>query len=256
MTTARATQPLVALINSSSTVTDPEVKAAAAALNVQVNRDFTKAWGVDCVVQAIPKGKKPPAGSWWLVLLDNSDVADALGYHDLTNENLPLGKVFVETSRSVGDAWSVTASHELLEMLADPYLWDTVGPYSGGKLYAKEVCDPCEAQEYDIDGVKVSDFVYPAYFGTGPGTKLNHMAQNGGQAITKPLTLLPGGYLSYWTPTGGWKQLYARLGDDGDATTALKARPPVGSRRERRAMLVVDEDLNDNWITSSADGTR
>lgn len=251
MTTARATQPLVALINQSSALTDADVRAAAAALNVQVNRDFTKAWGIDCMVQAITKGKKPPGGAWWLVLLDNSDVADALGYHDLTNENLPLGKVFVETSRAAGDSWSVTASHELLEMLADPYLWDTVGPYTGGKLYAKEVCDPCEAQEYDIDGVPVSDFVYPAYFGTGPGTKLNHLG-----GLDTPLTLLPGGYLSYWTPTGGWKQMYARRGDEGDATTALKARASVGSRRERRAMLVVDEATGeDNWITSRADGT-
>ena len=29
-----------------------------------------------------------PAGSWWVVFLDNSDQAGALAYHDLTNEGL------------------------------------------------------------------------------------------------------------------------------------------------------------------------
>jgi hypothetical protein len=38
----------------------------------------------------------PAPDSWWLVFLDNSDQAGALAYHDLTNEGLPLSKVFVK----------------------------------------------------------------------------------------------------------------------------------------------------------------
>jgi hypothetical protein len=37
----------------------------------------------------------PAPDGWWLVFLDNSDQAGALAYHDLTNEGLPLSKVFV-----------------------------------------------------------------------------------------------------------------------------------------------------------------
>jgi len=45
----------------------------------------------------IPKNQMPAAGSWWLVFLDNSDQAGALAYHDLTNDGLPISKVFVKT---------------------------------------------------------------------------------------------------------------------------------------------------------------
>jgi hypothetical protein len=42
-----------------------------------------------------------------------------VGYHDLTNEGLPLGKVFAGSDMVNGYNWTVTASHELLEMLID-----------------------------------------------------------------------------------------------------------------------------------------
>ena len=38
----------------------------------------------------VPKGTQPSNGSWWLVLLNHSDQANALGYHDLATEGLPL----------------------------------------------------------------------------------------------------------------------------------------------------------------------
>jgi len=56
-------------------------------------------------------------------------------------------------------------SHELLEMLADPWInWCATG--NDSKIYALEVCDAVEADDlgYDIDGVRVSDFVTPAWF--------------------------------------------------------------------------------------------
>ena len=80
-----------------------------------------------------------------------------------------MGKVFAGTDLKYGYTWSVTASHELLEMLADPNINLTVLVQSSdtaGKLYAYEVCDTCEADEngYEIDGVLLSDFVFPSWF--------------------------------------------------------------------------------------------
>ena len=43
-----------------------------------------------------------------------SDVRD----NDVTREGLPLGKVFAKTDQQYGEKWTGTASHELLEMLA------------------------------------------------------------------------------------------------------------------------------------------
>ena len=71
--------------------------------------------------------------------LDDSDQASALGYHDMTSEGLPLGKVFGTTNLKFGTNWTVTASHELLEMLGDPSINLTVFIQSNsaaGRLYA------------------------------------------------------------------------------------------------------------------------
>lgn len=65
-------------------------------------------------------------GSWWLGIFDDSDVPGALGYHDVTNEGLPLGKVFAGTDIKYEANWTVALSHELLEMLADPEIDLTV----------------------------------------------------------------------------------------------------------------------------------
>ena len=117
----------------------------------------------------MPRNGEPAAETWWLVLLDTSDQATALGYHDLTVDGLPLGKAFVLSDEQAGLHWTVTASHELLEMLGDPdiNLWAFPHPDAqSGRLYAYETCDACQADKlgYLIDGTLVSDFLYPAWF--------------------------------------------------------------------------------------------
>ena len=54
------------------------------------------------------------------MFLDSVDVQGALGYHDLTPDGLPLSKVFVKTTLNGGQKVSVTACHELAEMLVEP----------------------------------------------------------------------------------------------------------------------------------------
>ena len=88
--------PQIAVINESSAITDAEVQRMLPAFDRQWNQDLMPVWGVDKVGFAFaPKGQAPAAGTWWLVFLDDSDQAGALAYHDLTNEGLPISKVFV-----------------------------------------------------------------------------------------------------------------------------------------------------------------
>ena len=223
----------IAVINQSTVITDEaEVQRTVAALQTQVTRDFAPAWGIEADVRVLPKKAKPAPGEWWLVLLDNSDQAGALGYHDVTPAGLPLSKVFAKTDQTYGETWSCTASHELLEMLGDPNINLTVfeESNSGGRLYAYEVCDACEDERfgYEIDVVLVSDFVYPAWFEAfrKKGTRFDHMKK-----ISKPFQLLAGGYIgTYDVRSGsGWTQITA---DEKN----FRARAPVGSRRERRSV--------------------
>jgi hypothetical protein len=87
----------IAVMNQSSVLTDAQVQAAVNPLQTQVTRDFFPIWGVDATLAFIAQGTAPPGGTWWLTVFDDSDQANALGYHDVTNEGLPIAKVFAVT---------------------------------------------------------------------------------------------------------------------------------------------------------------
>lgn len=219
--------------NESTVVTDEDVTKVVVALQSQVSDHYYPAWGLDAQLLPIPKGAQSPAtpDAWELVILDNSDQADALGYHDTGRNGQPLGKVFAKTDLDAGLQWSVTASHELLEMLADPGINLTVFREEIGQLWAYENCDACEADDlgYLIGTVLVSDFVFPSWFESfwrKGETQFDYMNK-----ITEPFELLPGGYIGYFDIANGqgWQQRFAQ-----GVRAQAKARPPVGSRRERR----------------------
>jgi hypothetical protein len=226
----------VAVINESETLKDDEVRRIIPALQKQVHRDFAPVWGVDADLDFFPSGAQPPAGWWWLAIHDDSDRAEEIGYHETTAEGLPLGKVFARTAADNKVNWTVTTSHELLEMLADPGLNLTVFFRKrgvGGTLYQHEVCDPCQADKfgYEIDRVMVSDFVYPAWFETfraRHSTKFDHKDHLKGPAPK----LLPGGFIrAFDIESGrGWRQIE----NHGRAVGARRVGAPAGSRRHRR----------------------
>src|SRR5438132_1087228 len=85
-------------------------------------------------------------GAWALAFLDRADVANALGYHDLTPDGLPLSKVFVQTTLDVKQKVSVTACHELAEMLVDPAI-NLAAAGAGNVFYAYETADAVEEVE-------------------------------------------------------------------------------------------------------------
>jgi len=238
----------ISVINASTVLKDGDVQKALPAFQKQVSRDFAPAWGLDATLTFVPKGSKPQPGSWWLVILDNSDQAGTLGYHDVTHDGLPLGKVFAGTDIKLGYKWTVTFSHELLEMLADPEINLTVfrQPNANtGVLYAYEVCDACEVDQfgYDIDGVTVTDFVYPAWFEEHrtSGTQFDHRKQ-----ITQAFQLLKGGYIGVFDVRAGigWHILTRQ-----EDAFEYQMRARVGSRRERR------RTPRDHWLSSNLTGS-
>ncbi len=234
----------ISVINESTVLADGDVVPVVAALQEQVSSDFLPVWGVDAKLSIVPKTSQPPAGSWWLVLLDDSDQANALGYHDLTSESLPIGKVFAASDLKAGTSWTVTASHELLEMLGDPNINLTVfvqNSNTAGTLYAYEVCDACEDDNlgYSINNILLSDFVYPAWFEsfrTEGSTQFDRMNK-----IHTPFGLLAGGYIGVFNVSSGsgWQQQTAEK-----HPTNLQNRGAVGTRRERRSIT------RDLWVSS------
>lgn len=225
----------IAVLNDSTVVKDADLQAVIPALQTQVHNHFAPVWGIDAELQFV--SGTPPPGAWWLVILDDADQANALGYHDVTDEALPIGKVFVRTTQEAHANWTVTASHELLEMLADPEInLAAIREEQDGAataLYSYEICDPCEADQfgYAIGNVTVSDFVYPSWFESfhiSHGTQFDYCGR-----ITAPFALLPGGYMTSMdlAHAGSWTQTNART----SAMARSSSRPAVpGTRRERR----------------------
>lgn len=229
----QTTPTQISVINASTVLTDDQVRPVVDALQQQVTSHFYPAWGADAELTFLPNNPPPPPGTWWLSILDGSDQAGALGYHDLTTDGLPIGKVFAGTDLKTGNNWTVTASHELLEMLADPNINLTVfvqSDQSTGILYAYEVCDACEADNlgYQIGNVTVSDFVFPAWFEGFRTTGSTRFDQ--GNQIKNPLELLAGGYIGVFNVNSGsgWQQQTAQKQPN------VLSRGNVGSRRERR----------------------
>lgn len=216
--------PIVAVTNASTCLTDAQVEAVLPALQRQVSNEFKAYWDLDCTLTFLNRTQSL-ASSWWqIVVTDNPDEADALGYHELTSQGTPLGKIFAKLDLDSGSSWTVTLSHELLEMLADPWInWCAVG--SDNKIYALEVCDAVEADElgYTIEGVLLSDFVTPSWFEPTGADRIDFK-----QHVSKQLQLADGGYISILDPKKGWTQITAQ-GAGGPKINA-------GSRRARRQL--------------------
>src|SRR5271170_4739472 len=133
--------PTIAVVNESTVATDADIAAMVPSLQKQISNDFSPLWDLDAKLVFVPKGDKPALLDWQMVILDDSDQAGALGYHDLTPAYKPMGKVFARADLQAGDKLSVTISHELLEILADPYVNLSVMNSENGNFYAYEVCD-------------------------------------------------------------------------------------------------------------------
>jgi hypothetical protein len=218
----------IAVINESTAITSSAVKEMLPAFNSQWNNELNDAWGVgQAQFDFFDKGVAPPAGSWWVVFLDNTTQADALAYHDLTDEGLPISLIFVKTILADNGSVSVGATHEICEMAVDPWL-NTACQDDQGTFWACEVCDPVEDEQYgyEINGVLVTDFVTPNWFaplhakGDIDYKKHAHVA----------FDVLSGGYAQKFDPQQGWVQITG-----AKAKGKKRAHAQRGSRRERRA---------------------
>lgn len=229
----------IALLNVSTIIPHDEYIKVASALQIQADRDFGPEWekSADIGILGDPTSPIEP-DACPLYIMDDADQADALGYHDITASGMPIGKVFAKTSKDDGVLWSVSASHELLELIGNPWVDSMVISPTDFRLYPREACDPVEADAdgYDIDvnegqpnttpdNVRVSNFVCQGWFGV-PKQKIDFLGQ-----LTEPFTLRPGGYYSYLNLNdlnSGWQQVFG----------ATAARSRMRPRMERRKKLL------------------
>jgi hypothetical protein len=190
----------------------------ASALQTQLSRDFGPTWGVSAVVTPFLCLEDLPPQYLPVIVTPEALPGDHHGFH-LAADGRPFALVHQ------GDGWSLSASHELMEMVLDPGGLLTVsGPSlrdayhratgqdpvgeaaggTGGGNYAQqgtvdylvEPCDPVEGASYTIDGVAVSDFVTQHYYQVTGGQPRRCSFLG---TVSNPLEIADGGYLSWRT---------------------------------------------------------
>jgi hypothetical protein len=206
----------VALVSDSPSVTFAEVSTVSAALQKQVTRDFGPVWDVQATVDGFDSLESVPVDYWPVILRDDINEPGAAGFHT-DDQGQPFSLVQIDAS------WPLTASHETLEMLADPFgnrtLAGSPPPQAPSQIqqfarvvYLVEVGDPCEIAKfgYRANGVLVSDFITPHYYDPDGATGVQYSFRGN---VKKPHEVLEGGYVSFGNPVDNhWYQIMIENG--------------------------------------------
>ena len=179
----------IACMNKATVDLGVPFERLTAALQKCYDEHFLPVWGYPVKLYNTKVAKH---SDWQFVYFDDADTAGALGYHDLTKDGQPISKIFVKTTLADNQVVSVTACHELFEMVIDPIanLWAEA---ADGTEYAYEMCDPVEEDTFLVDGIEMSNFVHPSWFEPfkhPSGTKFDHLG-----LLKKPFSMTKGGYV-------------------------------------------------------------
>jgi hypothetical protein len=223
-------QARVSIVNQTSgSLSDEDVQTVIRAINRQIATDFGPAWGKTAQLRLEGRGLTQGAGGHQadvrgeavIYLWEPVDVDGALGFYQRNHRGIPFGVVFTELSQELGESWSVTLSHEALELIADPQANTFVaGPHPSelerDVFFWFAVADPVQAETYLIDGVEVSNFVLPLYFhgdddAVGRSDFLARLYR--GRPLS-PFGVNPGGYVGFVDPLTGRAETFSLRGDE------------------------------------------
>lgn len=227
----------LALVSLTSEISTRSFLQAAAAVQKQLTRDFTPIWGLPATVDAFEDLESVPSDYLPVVVFGDAEelvgrLEFAIGEQysaqlvdDFERDRLSGLHLNAFTRQpfalvSAADNWSVTMSHEVLEMIADPFgnrLIAAAHPLDRDERvkYLVEICDPCQSVWYPVNGVPVSDFYTPRYFDP-VGVDRDRYSFTG--ELEHPRQILDGGYLSWIDPADS--SLY-QLGGGEDEPTLL-----------------------------------
>jgi hypothetical protein len=186
----------IALVPEADGVDASELARVSAALQKQVTRDLSPAWGITATVDAFPYLEDVPVG-YWPIIVSHGDVGGHAGVH-VDRNGQPYALV-----RAAG-GWSLAASRACIEMLINPFenRFATAPSMRSDRApveFLVEACAPCEdaRHAYTVNGVAVSDFCLPAFFG-GKTAQADRYSWNG--SVTRPFELPRGGHITWYDP--------------------------------------------------------
>ncbi len=253
---------IISIVNFTDTIPDEEVQQVIRAINRQVTQDFQPYWSMGATLRLEGHGntedRQAPQelrGDAIIYLWDRAaDVPNAIGYHDRNNKGLPYGFVFTDIAKKVGEPWSVTLSHEALELIGDAEVNVlAAGPNpndpSQAVYFWYEMCDAVQAESYQIDGVAVSNFVLPLYFtvDSEEGSRNDFLGTSHNGRVLGSFGVNPGGYVGFFNPATGSNETYAA---DAMAEKRIKVKESLKDPRARRVTRY--RELNEVAIRKAA----
>ena len=248
----------------------PTVAEAVLAVQRQITEHFAPIWGcgaslslrkspglktgcfaddlrdIDGIIYISPKSK-----TFAEAALKGRKIDHASAFHYAEHAGIPCGFVFPEIAAQNKVTWSVLLSHEVLELIIDPDVNLLVGGVLPGTkhtiLVAYEVCDPVQCTTYEIDGVKVGNFVTPQYFKINPRRRGRFDDTNYLNEPLSPFGVAQGGCYWYFDPSNGKWALFP----DDDYGPFKRVRDELGDvpRTRRRIARFVRTAAQTQWET-------
>lgn len=195
-------------------ISDISIRRDIPAWEHAVNVDFASYWHTAHFHLVFIGRRTAPTGSMSAVFVKKGPIHGALAYHTIGG-NAPAITVYAGTGAYYGYDNSVSFTHELFELAADPvtsylnlgypsdYIWiekpngDLKQTYSAAIAWFNEVSDPVEADSYLIGKTRISDFITPAWMNDGVGDRYDFMG-----LAQQPYWIRPGGYAVFYGPQG------------------------------------------------------
>lgn len=236
------------------------------AINRQLREDFAPQWNLSGELRLDqpvgPAGDRVAThpslrGDGIVYLMSQTNPQAALGFHERHNLGIPYGVVFLDLAQKLAEnlpkktdhPWSITLSHEAIELLADPQVnLLCKGPHPNPEMpydvyHWFEMADAVQNESYEIDGVLVSNFLLPSYFTSSDrrDERNDFLARRTSGPSLPAFGVKPGGYVGFYDPELGKDDIWHTPGDE-EAIRRATIRAALGSvrrfdrRKSRRAL--------------------
>lgn len=189
----------IIIISQTNKISALELTKVVKAIQFQITNHLAPFWALDANLII---SDKPKAGDWIAIIKDEISEPLIDGWHTVKN-GVPFAEI-----RFTND-WSYSLSHELIEMLANPYIQET--DQNDNVFVMQEIADATNKLGYEIDGVKVSNFVTPDYYNAIDGNFLDYVLGKVGfktetqplkydymGVLKRPLEIYEGGFMSWF----------------------------------------------------------
>lgn len=195
------------------------------AIQRQVALDFAPIWNVTSIIHYAGDGlsSKPGVGDYVIRIVKDSSSPGTLGSHWF-QDGTPTGECAVQTCIDDGIEASSCLSHEILEIVLDPFA--TLAFQVGRFFQAAEVSDRVEDTDrnYRIDGVLVENFSRPSAFNGSSGP------YDFRKVLTSNVIADTGYQLQVDIGSGQWSQVTGAL--------ARRSKRKAGDASRRAARMV------------------